>query len=225
MRTYAMSVPVEQHDNFIANGWNFVGMDRENAGCSLVSRIVEVPGDTEDVSVNISEPTKPALLQRAVVRRPLGKHTDARFFDSVSLDHMGSSAFEHNALPESLRRMHLTSFAYETFKAENLFLTVGGRSYALRLHTRLRGHELEQYVNWLIQLRSGMLKTKQPSGFTKQAFPDDELPKSPDLWWDIKNDVIFSFDKNYMKRLPKHLAVSFSIMDGTYSAGTIRRAS
>ncbi len=221
-RKYQLSVPLEQYDSYTQNGWTFLGMDQESPGFGIVTReIVAV----EDASILIPHPTKPTHIQRASIRRPLGKYRDARFFDSISLDHMGGPGFEFDALPESLRRMHLTSFAYETFKAENLFLTKDGRSYALRLYTRLRGQELDQYVNWLIALRNNELKTARQTAFTKRTFDDGELPHGTDLWWDVVNDVIFSFDKNYMTRMPEHLRISFSMMEGTYAGNSLLRNS
>jgi len=224
IRTYKLSVPLEQYDSYTHNGWTFVGMDNDAPGYGIVQR--EVPlAIPEDSQVIIPHPMPPSHIQRASIRRPLGKYRDARFFDSISLDHMNGPGFSFDALPESLRRMHLTSFAYETFKAENLFLTKDGRSYALRLYTRLRGQELDQYVNWLIELRDNQRKTSRPTAFTKKTFGDGELPHGVDLWWDVVNDVIFSFDKNYMTRMPEYLRISFSMMEGTYAGNSLLRNS
>lgn len=33
-------------------------------------------------------------------------------------------------------------------------------------------------------------------------------------WGDIQNNVIFSYDKEFMKRLPKHLQASFDVLNG-----------
>lgn len=223
MLTYVLSVPVEQHESFIENGWEFRGMDREHAGYSVLAKDVPSPEGDDGQVVTIKAAPNTPMLQRAIIRRPLGKYHEARFFDSVTLEHMGGSTLS-DVVPASLKRMYHTRFAYDVFKAENLFIKKDNRTYALRLYTRMRGTELEQYVDWLISIREGSMKMRRPSGFTRQDFQDGELPTAPDLWWDVENDVIFSFDKNYMSRVSMHLEVSYSIIDGTYSSGSIRRA-
>ena len=225
MLTYVMSVPVEQCDEYVAHGWIFRKMDQEHAGFALVDKTVPAGAENADDTIQYVEHTKkPQYIQTGTIRRPLGKHRDSRFFDSVSLDHMGGD-FPYDSLPASMRRMFHTRFAFETFKAENLFLKKEHRSYALRLYTRFRGVDLDNYVSWLIALRNDDLKMRRSTGFSRASFPEDQLPSSPDIWWDVQNDVIFSFDKNYMTRLPDHLAVSYSIYEGNYSSGAILRAS
>lgn len=224
MLTYVLSVPVEQHDTFIENGWEFRSMDKERAGYTMLAKSVPSSGDEDGQVLHINSSSNLPSLQRALINRPLGKFKDARIFDSITLDHQGSTTSVSNALPASLKRMYHTRFAYDVFKAENLFIHKDTRSFALRLCTRMRGAELEKYVDSLIAVREGRIKLKRPSGFTQVDFPDSELPSSPDLWWDVENDVIFSFDKNYMARVLTHLEISYSIIDGTFSTGSIRRA-
>ncbi len=224
MLTYVLSVPVEQCDEFVANGWEFANMDKERAGSALVCKYVSSNGPDENgKTLHIGAAKRPRLLQRAVIRRPFGRYRDSRFFDSVTLEHQSDSQFALG-VPASLKRMYHTRFVYSVFKAENLVLHKDNRKYALRICTRLRGNELEQYVNWLIAVRSGELKMPFASGFTTQDFADGMLPTAPDLWWDLENDVIFSFDKNYMSRLTQHLDVSYSLIEDNYESGSIRRA-
>jgi hypothetical protein len=226
MRTYALSAPVEQFNEYVANGWMMIGMDKEDASRVDLSRVVQIPGDLEDKMCQINTLTKPVALQAARILRPLGRYRHSRFFDSVTLVQTGNQGNdEYSNTIESLRRMQLTAFAYDTFKAESIFLTRGTYTYALRLHTRLRGRDLETYVRWLLEIRNGLRKLRNASGFAKRDLPEDELPTNVDFWWDTTNDVMFSFDQNYMRRLPDHLKVSFSLMDGSYSAQAIQRAS
>lgn len=225
MLTYVLSVPLEQADNYTAHGWEYVSMDKDHAGYVLVCKYLEASSPEESgKTIHLERLKRPNMLQRATIRRPFSRWNDARFFDSVTLEHPYSEKFAM-AVPASLRRMSHTRFAYDIFKAENLFVQKDNRSYALRILTRMRGVELEQYVNWLIAIRSGDMKVLAPSGFTKQDFSVSQLPTAPDLWWDVENDVVFSFDKNYMSRLQHHLDVSYSIIDGNYASGSISRAS
>lgn len=223
MLTYVLSVPVERNDEYTTHGWAFRGMDNDNPGHVLLEKTVLSQGIGEPEITYLAGPVTPTLIQRADIRRPLGKFRDVRFFDSVSLHHMGSDIFALG-VNASLRRMYHMRFAFDLFKAENLYIKKDDRSYALRLYTRFRGPELERYVNWLLLLRERKLKLAKPSGFTRDDVPAGSLPHSPDLWWDVVNDVIFSFDKNYMARLAGHMDVSFSLIEGNYVSGHIRRA-
>lgn len=221
MITYVLSVPVEQHDEYVANGWYFRTMDKERTGYVIVTKTVSNPLESGEQIVHIEGPKEPKLIQTAEIRRPLGKYRDSRFFDSVTLHNMNAEQFD-TGIHASFKRMYNTRFAFSLFKAENLYIKNNNRSYALRIFTRLRGQELEDYVAWLIRVRERDIKTLRPSGFTVGDFGEGELPRSPDLWWDIQNDVIFSFDKNYMARLATHLEVSYSLIGGHYSSGSIR---
>ena len=34
--------------------------------------------------------------------------------------------------------------------------------------------------------------------------------RSADFWWDVANHTMFSFDRNFLARLPDHLSASFA---------------
>lgn len=217
MTTYVMSVLVGQYDEFIIAGdWDLKGVDKERPGNFLIEKIV--PGSDDDRTVYIGDPVEPKMFIPGTIRRPLRKYAEARFFDSLSLQNIVTDKSAHG-VHDSLTRMCHTKFAYATFKVESLFCTSDKRTFALRLHTRFRGEQLKQYVEWLLQIRRGERKLSRPSGFTEREIPEGTLPRSPDLWWDTQNDTLFSFDKNYMARLPQHLDVSFSIIEGNSNAG------
>lgn len=220
MATYVMSVLVGQYDEFIIAGdWELKGVDKERPGHFLIEK--HVPNG-DDGTIYINGPVAPKIFIPATIRRPLRKYADARFFDSLSIQNIVTDKSAHS-VHDSLSRMCHTKFAYSTFKIESLFCTSDKRTFALRLHTRFRGEELKQYVEWLLQIRRGQRKLSRPSGFTEKEVPEGTLPRSPDLWWDAQNDTLFSFDKNYMARLPQHLDVSFSIIEGNFNAGAHQR--
>lgn len=224
MQVYILSVPVEQHDGYIANGWTLKSMDKQNPGHVIVTKSIAAlrPEDRGKVE-HIVSLKQPSLLQRATILRPLRPHRTSRVFDSVNIEHMGDQRFTLG-LTSSLARMNHTRFAYATFKAENLVVRPAGRTYALRIYTRLRGDDLARYVHYLLDVRNGTLKVARPSGFELKDFGAESLPTGSDFWWDVENDVIFSFDKNYMFTLKDRLEASFAIMDGANSTGSIRLA-
>lgn len=224
MQVLILSVPVEQHDGYIANGWTFKSMDKENLGHVMVSKsIPALSHEDRGKSTLIASLKPPSLLQRASILRPLRPYRTSRVFDSINLEHMKDVRFAVG-LTASLTRMYHTRFAYATFKAENLVVRPNGRTYALRLYTRLRGDDLSRYVHYLLDVREGKLKVSRPSGFELKDFGPESLPTGTDIWWDVENDVLFSFDKNYMATLKDRLDASFAIMDGANSTGSIRLA-
>jgi len=64
------------------------------------------------------------------------------------------------------------------------------------LHHRGRAPSVAHFKEW-----SGFTKTKVTTYSTT------------DLWWDIENNVMWSFDKSFMSRLNDHLEASFDFMN------------
>lgn len=220
---YTLSVPLEQYDMYLQHEWIYKGMDAERSGFALVEKEVQSsPDDDKDVSMGPAVPIK--RLQSGTIRRPLGKYQGTRLFDCVTLTQLGKAEAAMRQFA-SLKRMCHTAFAYELFKADNLYIKKDNRSYAIRIYTRLRGLELSQYVDGLNAIREGRGKLSLPSGFSSREIPAGELPSAPDFWWDTENDTMFSFDKNFMARLSSHLDVSFAMFsDVVPPGGNIRRA-
>ena len=121
-------------------------------------------------------------------------------FQSINFDYMGSAEFEFGALPASLNRLRVLNFRAKLHKFDAI--TYNGQP--LRFWSYFEGEELEAIKLGLLRLRGGNLYTKEWTLFSN----DLNLTKC-DIWWDIKNDVIFSFDKLYMNRLKDYLQTSF----------------
>ena len=149
----------------------------------------------------------------------------------VQLDYMGSAEFEWGALPGSLRRMGeqlnvdgpVTIGGILNAKGQSLRLFYGSDAlYTPRNVSRLRGvyekptledqHQLRaEYVEKLHKLHAGEdLRLKEYSGFGKDAKHYGQIT---DLWWDIKNDIVWSFNKNFMNKLPIILKNSLDYMN------------
>lgn len=148
----------------------------------------------------------PYLIQRGKIVRPM---PDDRFSKLVDLDYMGSAEFEFGALPKSLRALQA--------RVDSISITVepritGENGESLRVLHTFSPEEYEQYVAYLLQARDGKLRTKESTWFDKdhaKRFPSLRC----DVWWDIDNHVMWSFDKNFMKRLPDALVASWKYMD------------
>jgi hypothetical protein len=155
-------------------------------------------------STLIQKVTEPWLIQRAEIQKPLADPKEATLTKSLSLDYMGSAEFEFGALPASLRRMR-ASGSLQT----RLVKSIRQGDSPLRVFSYLDDETFPQYARILSDLRHGDPRLKEVSRFSLD-YPQDGL--KTDFWWDIENDVIWSFDKNYMSRLPRYLENSFSVM-------------
>jgi hypothetical protein len=149
----------------------------------------------------------PYLVQRAEIQHPLAEASE-RFSNSVSLDYMGSAEFEFGALPKSLRALQA--------RVDDIKITVDNRittgendNRSLRVLHTFTPEEFEEYFVFLQRMRKDDLRLKERSDFGAVRRDWNKT----DLWWDIENHVMFSFDKMYMKRLPDYLVASWKYMD------------
>ena len=148
----------------------------------------------------------PYLIQRGKIKHPL---VEGRFSEAVDLDYMGSSEFEWGALPKSLRALQSMVDSI-SMTVEPRITDQGGANLRV-LHT-FDGAGYEEYFAHLLQAREGKLHTKESTWFDKDHSKRFASLRC-DLWWDIDNHVMWSFDKNFMKRLPDHLVASWKYMD------------
>jgi hypothetical protein len=178
---------------------------------------------------------RPYYIQRATIRTPLADPT-ANLTNAVKLDYMGSAEFEFGALPKSLRRLEAQQSTCQLRLVPEL---LDGET-PLRVYSALSDRDFTSYVEFLLELRNSVsfsVRLKERSEFslderkpwgapavvsTKSENPAvrRRKPQRPvyertfaDFWWDIDNDVMWSFHKIFMNRLPEHLAASFVTMN------------
>lgn len=142
------------------------------------------------------------MIQRARIKRPFVETVSLS--SSVAFDYMGSAEFEFGALPCSLHRMKETAFAYSLRTVRS----ISQDDSWLRVYSRYDQDEFNQYLQYLYDLREDKIRLKEWSGFYKIK----TTGYSPDFWWDIENDVMWTFEKQYAKRLPTFLQKSFEII-------------
>jgi len=82
----------------------------------------------------------------------------------------------------------------------------------LRVLSYFDDDQFAEYEGYLKKLRYEDPHLKEVSYFSvkHKSFRDSKY--LPDFWWDIVNNVMWSFDKNYINRLIDHLEASFAIM-------------
>lgn len=146
----------------------------------------------------------PYLIQRCEIKRPLGDYRGKRFSQAVSLDYMGSAEFEFGAVPKSLRAMSEHGCTLYTVPS------ITQNDVSLKVLCCFDEGELAEYSKYLLRMRNeklGRLHTKESVRFDP-SYSDDT-----DLWWDIENHVMWSFDKAFMNGLQANLAVSLEYMN------------
>jgi len=154
----------------------------------------------------------PYLIQRGKILHPL---VEGRFSEAVDLDYMGASEFEYGALPKSLRALQA--------RVSDIKVTVepritGESGESLRVLHTFAPDEYEEYAGHLLKLRDGTAHTQESTYFGVDHSKHFKTLRC-DLWWDIDNDVMFTFDKVFMKRLPDHLVASWKWMDEQKAKG------
>ena len=161
------------------------------------------------------------LVQRATIRRPLGANVGKTLSGAVAFDYMGAAEFEFGELPKSLRRIESAYSLYDLRISESITAKLNGKDLKLRVFGNFDTTEQwNAYNQQLVDAFSGRLRLKE-SLRTDVIMPQSNtgcvevLLQDIDFWWDIENDVFFSFDKQFMTRLPDHLKQSFNSMDAT----------
>lgn len=157
--------------------------------------------------VRIEPMAAPYLIQRGRIQH-LAKGIDAKFSEAVDLEYMGSSEFEFGAFAKSLRAMQAQSSALKLHKHPTI-QDAGGNALFV-LHAWGPG-DSETYMGYLDQLRKGAreISTKEWTNFSLDATGRVET----DIWIDIVNNVIWSFDQKFMMNVRSHLQASWAYMD------------
>jgi hypothetical protein len=159
--------------------------------------------------------TTPYLIQRAEIKTPLAGD-DARLSEAVSFHYMGSAEFEFGALPKSFRRIEALSDGWKCRLVEE----IKEDDTPLRVWSALTDEEFEQYKKFLLQLRDpknngGHLRTKEGVRFEHDRKHSEF--SCTNFWWDISNNVMFGFKKEFMKRVGTYVANSLVYMNAAHT--------
>lgn len=146
----------------------------------------------------------PYLIQRGKIKLPL---VDAgeRVFTAVNLEYMGSAEYEFGALPKSLLR-------FKSFLTEENIRTLDNiqeDGNSLKVISILNDADFAEYASHLEKLRSRKTSyqyhTKEASRFNEDYKSIGGSPKT-DFWWDIENDVMFTFNAEFANLLISFIA-------------------
>lgn len=152
---------------------------------------------------------QPYLIQRGKINNPLAEPT-FRLSQAVHFDYMGSAEFEFGALPASFRRIEAVIGEWVCRVVED----IKEGETSLRVWSSFSDEEFEAYKIFLMQLRypkdGARLRTKEGVFFDHDYKSDYN---KTDFWWDIDNDVMFGFNKNFMNRVGDYVSSSLSYMN------------
>ena len=150
----------------------------------------------------------PWLIQRGVIKQPI--KTNVRLSQAVKLDYMGSAEFEFGALPKSLRRIESKLMKYvcrhKVKIDDELIFSIAYPSE----------FDIDKYTIYLKEIRVGNHQLKEGTSF--EIYAAKNKYNNFDFWWDIDNDVMWSTNKIFMKKLPMILKASFDYMNSKQPA-------
>lgn len=153
----------------------------------------------------------PYLIQRARINTPLTKAGE-RLSNAVHFDYMGSAEFEFGALPKSFRRIQQKRPLLKLRKIED----IKSGELPLRVLSTMTDEEFAEYTEILKTLRASdrKIRTKEMTYFNEdyKPFSDNDIYRI-DFWWDVCNDAMFTFHKQFANRLITHVDGSLAYMD------------
>ena len=208
MGTYRLTkeIPPSRLQAYTNLGWI---LDAQYDDSASIRKEVMTSGNAVD-STDIAF-VQPYLCQRGLIRRPLGKHVEDTLTQAVQLEFMGAAQFERGALERSLRRVESQFLLYKKIVGKGIIASSKGREFDLRLLANFDTPEREsQYLQMLHETFLGKRYSNEKMGVEILSGDKIMLTGTADFWWDIKNDVFFSFDKQFMARIQNHLQASFA---------------
>ena len=142
----------------------------------------------------------PYLIQRMIRRKDPIKNPS---LDNLyGMDYMGASEFEWGALPKSLKRftknfdnlvIHKTSI--KNFKDEPLFI--------IGLYEIVKEYPIQDLIDGKFRLHERLnfnYAWKGEDGYENRKRPFNQH-QHPSAWWDIVNDIMFTFKKLHTNKL------------------------
>ena len=161
----------------------------------------------------------PYLIQRAEIETD--RTNDQCLSEAVDLDYMGSAEFEFGATAKSLRALEKAFLTHKpedgnlvrvTDVSEICTKSRSGKDKPLQVLHCMTDAEFEKYIPYLHKMREGKLRAKENPRF--EATPQWPFTSnSINFWWDIENHAMWSFDHDFMRKLPLHMQNSWKYMN------------
>lgn len=204
----------EQRSLFEANGWV---EEPTTEGLLLFRNMFLLPNvpATHPMNPWILFQKLPQVSEIAIFPATVGKKSYPASFESLKTM---ESSFTEPLWMESLMRIWMFPKLYSV-NSSKIYVKVSGRKSHLRLYSRMCGSTFSEYVDYLENLRASRFYT--PTKFNLSAFPKNRYPIAPDVWWDVNNDVIFTFNRDFTLKLPELLARAATAAFGSLQNGNL----
>ncbi len=171
---------------------------------------------------------KPHFVQRGTIKRPMSIFARDHLLKSMSFDFMSFDWADRQSSPEygtsqnqieaSLYRMVNTAFAYSVDRVDSFTVGIDGTTYIMRVFHPFSPRDFKAYVRYLLEHRKGNVRTYDLTGLEYIK----ERPHSIDVWWDLDNDTIITFDRNYIVRLPELLRATKDSLEAEAKASAVQ---
>jgi hypothetical protein len=142
---------------------------------------------------------KPYLVQRATINKTF---KNKKLSEAVIFDYMGSSEFECGAIPRAFKELKLNK---EKLTLSNIILD-GKTLWFTHYLTNI--DDFSQYVGYLRDLYDDKIRLKETSRFAKNT----RYVGNIDFWWDIENNVMWSYNEYFMREILNCLNESFKVI-------------
>lgn len=152
-----------------------------------------------DTSADLTTLHTPVIVS-GVIRRPFIRFQGKSLASAILLKSISRELLAAGAISKSVVALRCLSSILETAMVDGVSIEVAGKPCRLRILGPNFLVENNEYVS-LIQ---GMFERLDP------ALDIHNSTRSADFWWDVANHTMFSFDRNFLARVPEHLMTSFA---------------
>jgi len=207
--TFTRNVPRDSVSAYLNAGWATLQVTSDASKLEMLPmyRDLQTSGEECTVSVDLQAPLH---IQRARILRPLGAHQGLRLSQAVGYDYMGNSHFEFGAIALTMRMIQAMYPLCKTHVCEPLSKSIGDRKFNLRAFGNFdTDAQLEEYMQYIKEIQDNKRRLEENPRIDLTI--NDTF--APDVWVDLNNAVILSYDKQFMSRLQSHLMATFQYMD------------
>lgn len=127
------------------------------------------------------------------IRRPFSRYTGKSLVSALGLNNLQRDTITSGALSKSIAVLHTVPCGERIIDGVSLMLE--NRPCRLRIFGPLHIINTPEYISYLQELFQNADSVLQL--------------EDNDFWWDLSNYSMVSFDRNFLSRVPNHVAVSF----------------
>lgn len=190
------TIPGHRVAAYINMGWHnaldVTKVEFDHSGFYQLFKVMDTADEKFDMTIHSA---KPKSIQTGVIKRPLGLYENSPVSEAVVLGLRDCNEV-YDMTSSSLRRMQAQFNLYQLSKIDSITRIQSTHRFVLRMYANFDSvEERTQYLSWA------------------QQFIEATPNKKVDFWWDTQNDVLMSFDKNFMGHLEGVLKASFRYLD------------